>query len=287
VRLLDEDRLEKRAVAVISPTLTDTRRAFDSVAPDYEQSNAANPILCWMRRQTLAAVTSRVPRGGRLLDLGCGPGADEESLALAGYQVRAIDWSPAMVDETSKRIARLGLEHLVNVHHLGIHEIDRLPPGTFDAACSNFGPLNCVPDLPRAAALIGERIRPGGILVASVIGRVCPWELALFAWRRDWRRLAVRFARTEVAVPLNGGKVWTRYYAPSEFERPFLAAGFERLSLRTLGLFVPPPYMDALAARRPSLVAALQRVEERVGDWPGLRSCGDHFLVVMQKRSKS
>ena len=46
----------------------------------------------------------------------------------------------------------------------------------FDAAFSNFGPLNCVEDLPAVARQLHEVLRPGGVLVASVIGRVCPWE---------------------------------------------------------------------------------------------------------------
>jgi SAM-dependent methyltransferase len=169
------------------------------------------------------------------------------------------------------------------VHHLGIHELDRLPAATFDAACSNFGPLNCVLDLPRAARLIADRVRPGGLLIASVIGRRCPWEMVLYALRRDWRRLGIRFADGPVPVPLNGRTVWTTYYAPRQFERPFEAAGFTRVSLHALGLFAPPPYLDAFAVRHPSLISALNRVEDQLGGLPILRSMGDHFLIAMRK----
>ena len=275
----------ERAIATedASRRALDTQRAFDSVAPDYDRANAGNPTLCAMRRRTLAAVVSHAPAGGRILDLGCGPGTDEDTLADAGYFVTAIDWSPAMVEETRKRIARRGLQERVEVHHLGIHELDRLPPGTFDVACSNFGALNCVADLAGAAGLIADRVRPGGVLIASVIGRVCPWEIAVHAWRRDWTRVSVRFARAPVGVPLNGRTVWTTYYTPADFERPFANVGFTRVSLRALGLFVPPPYMDTFSRRHASLVAALQRLEDRVGGYPGIRAWGDHFLIVMRK----
>lgn len=270
-------------MAVMEQALLDTQRAFDGVASVYDRFNAENPTLREMRRRTLAAIAAHVPAGGRIIDLGCGPGTDDEALARSGYSITAIDWSPAMVDETRKRIGRAGLQDRVDVHHLGIHELDRLPPASFDAACSNFGPLNCVPDLADAARLIADRVRPGGVLVASVIGRICPWEIALYGWRGDWARLRVRFARQLVAVPLNGRTVWTSYYTPGEFEQTFVAAGFSRVSLRALGLFVPPPYMDRFAARHTSLVAWLQRLEDRVGAWPGLRSWGDHFLMVLRK----
>src|SRR5262249_36009529 len=149
-----------------------------------------------------------VSPGSRILDLGCGPGCDDETLARQGYHVTAIDWSPAMVEEARQRMRAAGVEDRVDVHHLGIHELDTLDAGAFDAAYSSFGPFNCVPSLPAAARLVGERLRPGAVLVASVIGRVCPWEIAYYGCRGDWSRMRIRFADGFVPVPLNGGTVW-------------------------------------------------------------------------------
>lgn len=264
--------------------LLETQAAFDGVASTYDRSNDENPTLRAMRRRVMDAVKEYVAPGSRIVDLGCGPGRDDEELARAGYAVTAIDWSPAMVAETRARIRRAGLDARVTVEHLGIQEIERLAPARFDAACSNFGPLNCVPHLPHAARLISNRLRPGGVLVASVIGRVCPWEMALYAAWRDWARLRVRFSRGFAAVPLDGRTVWTRYYSPSELLSAFTDAGFRRVSLSALGLFVPPPYMDAFARRHPFLMSVLQQCDDHLGGLPGLREMGDHFLVVLEKR---
>jgi len=283
MRMLDPDRLEERAVAAVDDALADTQLAFDGVASSYARSNDENRTLREMRLRTRAAITTHVPAGSRILDLGCGPGCDDEHLARRGYSVTAIDWSPAMVDEARRRVQAAGIGDRVDVHHLGIHELDRLAPGTFDAATSNFGPLNCVPSLPDAARLIADRLRPGGVLVASVIGRVCPWEIACYLIRGDWTRVGVRFTRALVGVPLNGRTVWIRYDSPGTFERAFKAAGFARVSLRALGLFVPPPYMQAFAERHRPLVARLQRFDDRVGACAGLRRLGDHVLMVLRK----
>jgi 2-polyprenyl-3-methyl-5-hydroxy-6-metoxy-1,4-benzoquinol methylase len=283
LRVLDENRMETPAVAVMEHALADTQRAFDHVAAEYDRSNAANPLLTAMRARVLSAIVAHTPPGGRILDLGCGPGADEEMLARAGYTVTAIDWSAAMVDQTRARIARAGLEDRVEVHHLGIHELDRLAAARFDTVCSNLGPLNCVPSLRDAMRLAADRVRPGGALVASVIGRVCPWEIALYAARGNLARVAVRFARDLTPVPLSGRTVWTRYYTPAGFERACGACGLSRISLRALGLFVPPPYMDGFATRHPALVTRLQRLEDFAGGWPLVRSLGDHFLMVLRK----
>ena len=270
-------------MGVMERALLETREAFDGVASRYDRSNEENATLRAMRRRALDAFRSHVRAGSRILDLGCGPGRDDEVLAKGGYIVTAIDWSPAMVSESRERMCRAGLGESVDVRHLGIQEIDRLAPLRFDAALSNFGPLNCVPHLPHAARLIADRLRPGGVLVATVIGRVCPWEIALYAWRRDWPRLRVRFSRGFAAVPLDGKTVWTRYYSTSEFAHTFAEAGFRTVSLKALGLFTPPPYMNAFAERHPSIVNTLGTLDDWLGAAPGLRAMGDHFLAVLRK----
>ncbi len=263
--------------------LADTQQAFDSVAADYDGPSGNNALIQRLRAQTMAAVTRHAPAGSRLVDLGCGTGIDAEYLARRGYRVTATDWSPQMVHRAQQRAAAAGLDQRLEARHLGIQEIGELPAGAFDAAYSDLGPLNCVPDLDEAARGLAKIIRPGGHLIASVIGRTCPWELALFAAKGDWARARLRFAPGPVPVPLNGHTVWTRYFSPGEFARVFRRVGFQRLEQRGLSLFVPPPYMDAFAARHASLIAALVRAEQILGGWPVLRGWGDHFLIVMRK----
>jgi hypothetical protein len=115
---------------------------------------------------------------------------------------------------------------------------------------------------------------------------VCPWEIALYVSRSDWKRAVARFSRHPVPVPLEGRRVWTRYYTPRRFEEAFAPAGFSRVSLRTLGLFVPPPYMLAFAGRHPGLVSGLEGLEDLVAGWPGVRAWGDHFLIVLRRAAR-
>jgi SAM-dependent methyltransferase len=293
--VLDSDRVEERAMAIArglrlqperapgdSPLL-DTRAAFDGVAADYHRDNEDNVILRRMRRRVVAEIGRRLRAGDRLLDLGCGPGTDAEVFGRAGHHVTAVDWSPAMVHEATQRIERAGLERRVVVRQLGIQDLVALPPQPFDVAYSNFGALNCVPDLRAAARAIAQRLRPGGLLVASVIGRICPWEIAIFISRREWARARVRFSRAPVPVPLNGRTVWTQYYTPRECRRIFEPARLRVVSLRGLGVFVPPPYADAFASRHPALMKVLERCEDTCAGLPVLRGWGDHFLLVLRK----
>ncbi len=272
-------------MGVLTRALVETQAAFDGVAADYGRSNDENPILCAMRARVYRGVSAVVPAGSHILDLGCGPGADAVLLARNGYRVTAVDWSAAMVAEARRRVHAEGVSDRVDVQHVGIHELERFESSAepFDAACSNFGPLNCVGDLASAAHLIADHLKPGGVLVASVIGRVCPWEIALYLSRGELSRAFVRFRRGLVPVPLDGRTVWTRYISPGELTAYCAAAGMTRVSLRALGLFVPPPYLQGFAQRHPAWVAALQRVEDQCGDRPILRELGDHFLAVFRK----
>jgi 2-polyprenyl-3-methyl-5-hydroxy-6-metoxy-1,4-benzoquinol methylase len=263
--------------------LADTQAAFDSVAADYDGPSGNNSLIQRLRAQTMAAVLRYAPPGSRLVDLGCGTGLDAEYLARRGYHVTATDWSAEMVRRTQQRAAAAGLDERLEARQLGIQEIGVLPAGAFDAAYSDLGPLNCVPDLDVAARGLSQIIRPGGHLIASVIGRTCPWEIALFAARGQWARALLRFAPGAVPVPLNGLTVWTRYFTPGEFASVFRQAGFQSSDQRGLSIFVPPPYMEAFAARHPRLIDWLARLDQAAGGWPVLRGWGDHFLIVMRR----
>ncbi len=260
-----------------------TVRAFDGVAAAYHRSNIENPILEHMRRRVMRALTAHARAGAEVVDLGCGPGTDHPALVAAGYRVTAIDASPEMTRVAALRAATTGMADHVTVQQLPLEQVASLGTCRFDAALSNFGPLNCVGDLPDVANQIHALIRPGGVLVASVIGRACPWEVALYLLRGDVRRATVRWAGEAVAVPLEGGTVWMQYIAPRAFTRMFRAAGFRCRHLEGLGVVAPPPYLAGSAARRPRLLARLLGVDEAVGTWPVVRLLGDHFLIVLER----
>ena len=265
-----------------------TRRAFDSVAPEYDGALGNNALIQAMRAQVMQTIERSFPRGARLLDLGCGTGIDAAYLAARGYAVTALDASPAMVQRANDRLQRAGTG--ARAFHLPIQNLTQLAADSaggeaagFDGAYSNFGALNCLPVLRAVSAALAPRLRPGGLLVAAVIGRYCPWELVFYLLRGDAGRARVRLGRGPVPVPLNGETIWTRYYAPREFAREWSAAFVPR-SLRALALFAPPPYLAHQAARMPRLLAALERADRALGDKPFLRGLGDHFLMVLAKK---
>ena len=53
------------------------------------------------------AVTLALPAGSRILDVGCGSGWLSEFFARLGYQVKGIDISPALIEMSRERVARI------------------------------------------------------------------------------------------------------------------------------------------------------------------------------------
>jgi hypothetical protein len=116
-----------------------------------------------------------------------------------------------------------------------------------------------------------------------VIGRICPWEIAHYALKRNWGRLSVRFAAAMVPVSMNKQVVWTHYYTPREFYGAF-ERQFTLEHWRGLCVFAPPPYITGMKLRHFRLYQRLWQLDRRAAGWPVLRSMGDHFVIVMKKR---
>jgi SAM-dependent methyltransferase len=266
------------------PQLRDTQTAFDSVAADYDGARGNNALIQDMRREMWRWLDLSFAAGSRLIDIGCGTGLDAVRMAGLGHQVTATDWSPQMVQRTCDRAASAQLQARVQAIAVGAQELGRLEgAGSYDGAYSNLGPLNCAPDLAEVSRACARLLKPGGALVFSVIGRICPWEISHYLRRGQWARVKLRFARSFVPVGMNHHTIWTHYYTPREFYRSFRQQ-FALTHLRGLCVFAPPPYLTWVRERHPRWHDRLWRVDRRLAAWPLLRSVGDHFLLVMKKR---
>ncbi len=269
----------------IGAQLDDTRDAFDSVAPDYDGPRGNNALIQRMRDAMWRYFHAAFPAGGRLIDLGCGTGLDAIYLAQQGYHVTATDWSPEMVARTADRARQTGLTERVRALNIGAHELEKLDgDGQYDGAYSDLGPLNCVPDLGHLSRQCARLITPGGVMVFSVIGRLCPWEVAHYALQRRWPRVKIRFAKGTVAVGMNKRRIWTNYYWPREFADAFRNE-FVVERIRALCLFVPPPYLTWVQEQHPRLFQALWRLDDALGGWPLLRDMGDHFVIWLRRKT--
>jgi SAM-dependent methyltransferase len=163
----------------------------DSVTAFYNQLAGEYHLLFadWdqsVRRQAeildrlIAAQLGPAPQ--RVLDCSCGIGTQAIGLAGRGYAVHGTDLSAAAVERAAREAARLGVQlttGVADLRHLETVE------GSFDVVltCDNALPhLLTDDDLHQAARGMLEKLRPGGLLVASI---------------RDYDRLLAERPRTD------------------------------------------------------------------------------------------
>jgi SAM-dependent methyltransferase len=111
------------------------------------------------RKARLAVFLALLPKGGRILELGCGAGGDTAEMLAQGFDVRATDGSPEMADVASKRLGR-------PVETLLFHQLDAIEAydGVWANACLLHVPRN---QLAHVLSLIRRALKPGGAFFAS------------------------------------------------------------------------------------------------------------------------
>lgn len=100
--------------------------------------------------------------GRTLLHLQCHFGLDTLSWARRGATVTGVDFSPAAITRARQLADELAIAArfvCCNVYDTPAHVAD-----TFDIVYTSGGVLCWLPDLPHWAAVIADRLRPGGIL---------------------------------------------------------------------------------------------------------------------------
>lgn len=256
--------------------------AFDRLAASYD-TLAAGDAFQWQRRQTHAAFMKWIRPGIRVLEIGCGTGADTEFLANLGARVVACDPSEEMLIRTKRRLANAGLGDRVSILSCGVQDLPQFLDALdhaegFDAVVSNFGALNCAPSLDALGVVGRQHLRAGGAMAIALMGRTCLWETLYFAIRGD-RHGAARRRALSVVVPVAGIEVPTFYHRTSDVAA-VLGAGFARDAEIGIGVMVPPPYLESRWQQVPAAVRRGAAAFDRAaGSWPLINQLGDHTLT--------
>jgi SAM-dependent methyltransferase len=98
---------------------------------------------------------------GRVLDVGCGEGADAVWLARAGWQVTALEVSGVALERAARHARDAGVD--VRWVHAGLAEAN-LPRASFDLVSAQYPALLRTPDAAAEHALLGA-VAPGGVLL--------------------------------------------------------------------------------------------------------------------------
>ena len=251
---------------------------FDALAPHYDAQFTRSAIGMAMRRAVWRRCEAHFSAGARVLEMNCGTGEDALWLARRGVRVHATDASAQMLEVARAKLAAERAGAAVEFQQLAWEQLDSLRAGPFDGALSNFGGLNCVPELPSAARRLAAQLHSGAVAVVCIMGPVAPWEWCWYLARgrpgaafRRLRRGPVIWRGLELAFP-----------SIATTRRAF-ADAFRLRRVAALGALLPPPFAEGWMRRHPRVLAALDRAERSCETlWP-LPLLADHYLAEFER----
>jgi SAM-dependent methyltransferase len=237
--------------------------------------------------RTKIILEERLPPGGRLIDVGGGPGTYASWFAGRGYEVDLVDPIPLHVEQARQAAGRGApfAVHLGDARKLGFDD------GVADAVVM-MGPLFHLvraEDRRQALAETFRVLRPGGVLATSAMGRYFIFGHAV-ATNEVRNPLVVDRIASMVETgerPASWGPFDAHAHRAEELGDEVRAAGYEDVEVLAIEAFfhLLGDVADRLAdpASRDGLLTLLHRFETD----PGLVDFSGHLMAVGRKPGAS
>ncbi len=256
---------------------------FSRKAEVYDAYCESHPVIRWARDVVRQEVIRHLQVGESILELNAGTGADADYFVQQGYRVHATDIAGGMISAIQNKIKLSNAQDRFTVQKLSFTELEKVKDTPYDLVFSNFGGLNCIPDLCDVTKFLGQLVKPGGYVVWVVMSPFCPWELAQVA-RGQFRVAARRLNPRGVLANVEGAQVMTWYHAPKKVIDAFKPE-FHLVQKQALSLFCPPSYMDRFPHRFPRLTQYLLQLDAQLGCRFPFNNWGD-FVVYTFRHGK-
>jgi SAM-dependent methyltransferase len=143
------------------------RTAYDAFAPIYNEFNHLNDYEMWLGGALLPELEKHGLKRGKALDVGCGTGRAFEPLLRRGWEVRACDLSPGMLER-----AREEGDGRVELDVVDMRELPEY--GEFELVLSLNDAVNYLlgdDDLAQALARMRANLADDGLLLFDVNSR--------------------------------------------------------------------------------------------------------------------
>ena len=258
---------------------------FDLLAENYDHDFTETAIGRMQRAQVLKYLDS-IEYGSppaKLLEINGGTGTDALYFAKRGLNVTTTDISGKMVALATKKMSNEQLKmRIIQCNMLEIGSI--FQNERFDLIFSNFGGLNCVSpaDFKLFSEAIFNLLKPGGRFIGVIMPRFCIWDSLYFFSRLRFGKGTRRWWRKETLITIKGTSFPIWYYNPREFAA-FFNNRFYVSTIKPIGLFIPPSYLNFFFLRHPKVLAFLGAMETRIENISFVSSLSDHYLIDLIK----
>lgn len=159
---------------------------FDHHGGGYDR--LTHGVLGRLHRRALDDAVATAPQGGRVLDVGCGPGRLAVALAVRrpDLTVHAVDISPDMIALAGRRAEEAGVGDRMRIACADVAALP-LPDDSVDLVVSTVS-FHHWADVPGAARELARVVRPGG--------HIWIYDARFAPWRRLAAALGGPVART-------------------------------------------------------------------------------------------
>jgi len=260
-----------------------TAAPFDAWAAGYDRKFTDRLPGLWLRESVQRFVEPWMTAGARVLEIGCGTGADALWMARRGCDVLATDISAAMLERTRERFMRAGIRPPMAMQLLDATDasaFERIRGTELDVVFSNFGAFNCHPDLAVFFRAVDPLLRPGGVIAVTLMGRFCLAETLRFCLRGDFRAACRRWSgRSSFSHAGERYGVW--YHTPRTVRR-LAGSRYATAGVYGIGALLPTSEGYGVCERWPRVFCRIAQLDRALARMHYLIS--DHYLLVLCKR---
>ncbi len=270
------------------PKTVESGRAYDSLAPRFDDLVIENPILAYSARVSLDLVRTAMAEAQTILDIGCGTGRETLELASSGKVLVACDPSVELLRILNNKAKQRGLTGRISTFPYAASQVDHLidecGSHSFDGAYASFS-LSYEPSLDLVPEKVWTLLRSGAPFLCSLYNRVCLSELLLLAPFLVPRR-ALRRLEGVTRLPVDEFEVVLKSTRPSQV-RTIFGQRFQYMKSWGIPAIIPPNYLASIVRLAGSLRIPWENLDGRVNSrWP-FRSLGSHVAYLFRARPES
>ena len=259
---------------------------FDKIATAYDDLFTNTMVGKAQRSIVWKYLNETLPLNSSLniLELNCGTGEDAIRFAQKGNSVLASDSSETMLKVTEEKITRSNLNHLVSTKKIDLNNpYDLELNSKFDLIFSNFGGLNCIDKitLEKLTESFSKILNANGKLILVLMPKFSLWESVYFLFKFKFGEIFRRSSTKPLNVRLNGGFVDTYYYSPRNIAKIF-SYNFKVNSIKPVGLFIPPSFMNGSFKKKKRIFSLLKRLEKYAYNFSFLSYFSDHYIIELE-----
>lgn len=239
---------------------------FESWYADLASSRFANAFTYGRAKidKMIDELFRSLPKGGRILDVGCGTGEHLKRALAHGLEPSGLEPAPAMLEAARKNVPDAQIEE-------GVATDLPFPDGQFDAVIM-IEVLRYLHkhDVEKALQEARRVLRPGGTLFVTLVNR---WSLDGFYLFHRGRQLVSRDKYNKIHP-------YCLFFTPGEAERELHSAGF--VNVRTEGRLFGPVRLayklgEGLGSR---FASAIEGLDDKIQASRWARPFAGHLVAI-------